>query len=136
MKKNILISVALVAFGFALAACGTTAQQQATLTSGAVTLASVAAANNKTVADVVAKGALFCQQDSVLLPAVVALANAAGAPVSVTGQASSDVAQACAAIQAVPVPPPAAPGSVPVVASPSVALPAIAAPAIITPGGA
>jgi hypothetical protein len=112
MKTAILVSL------LALSACGTTAVQQATLVNGAVTLAGVAAANNTTVDQVVAKGALFCATKGPLVPLVVALANAAGAPVSVTGQASADVAAACAAIQAVPVAPPAHPEAAPVMAAP------------------
>ncbi len=107
----------------ALSACGTTATQQAALTTGAVTLASVAATNNTTVASLVTKGALFCKQVGPLEPMVVALANAAGAPVSVTGMAANDVAEACAAVEAVPVAPPANPAAAPVVTA-TVALPA------------
>lgn len=98
----------------AVTACGTTPTEQASLTNGAITLASVAAANNTTVASLVTKGALFCQQQTITGTLVVAAANAAGAPVSVTGQLANDVAQACAALGAVPVPPPADPASAPV----------------------
>lgn len=117
MKKT-LIAVSFVAFGFALAACGTTATQQASLTTGAVTLATIAAANNKTVAQVVTDGALFCQKADALNPMVVAVADTAGAPVSVVGKASDVVAKTCAAIEAVPVPPPPSPAAAPVVVAP------------------
>jgi len=110
-----------------LSACGTTPAQQASLTSGAATLAAVAAAHNTTVASLVTKGALFCQKATDDLPLVVALANVSGVPVSVTGIASDVVAGACAGIAAIPVPPPADPSTAPVVMAPSAAaLPAAA----------
>ena len=52
----------------------------------------------------------------------VALADAAGVPVSVIGQSSEAVAAACAAIGAIPVSPPADPAGAPVVAAAGVAV--------------
>lgn len=54
------------------------------------------------------KGQQFCQAASAAGPLVVALADANGAPVTVTNRAAADVAAACAVwnIAAVPVPPP------------------------------
>lgn len=69
-------------------------------------------------AALVAKGALFCAKAQGIDGTItVMLANAAGVPVSVTGQASSDVAAACKLINAIPVVPPANPGAAPVVAT-------------------
>lgn len=105
----------------------TPAQQSAAIAAG-TTLASVAAAQNTTVANIVAKGALFCKTATPAVDAVsagvvaVAVAsNPATAPViaSVTGQANSVVAAVCAALNGVPVPAPADPSSVPVVAAPT-----------------
>lgn len=94
-----------------LAACGTTATQQASLVSGAVTLAQVAAAKNTTAANLVTQGTLFCSKTAAGLPLVVALANVEGAPVSVTNQAAAAVTAACQAINAIPVVPPANPAT-------------------------
>lgn len=105
-----------------LTSCGSTPTQQATLTVAGATLAAIAAQNNTTVASIVAKGALFCQLGGAA--GIVAVVNAAGAPVSVTGQTSDAVAAPCAAFQAVPVPAPADPSSVPTKAAPT-ALPAL-----------
>lgn len=104
------LALALIA-SLALSACSSTPAQQATLATAGLTLAAIAAQNNTTVASVVTKGALFCQLGGGA--GVVAVVNAAGAPVSVTGQTSAAVAAACMAFQAVPVPPPADPSSVP-----------------------
>ena len=68
-------------------------------------------------ADLVKGGAAFCAVATQNGPLVVALANAAGAPVSVTGQTATAVAAGCALINAIPVAPPASVGAVPVVAS-------------------
>ena len=84
-----------------LAACTTTQTQQATATTGRVVTA----------------GQLFCAKATTNGPLVVALADAAGAPVNVTGLASSVVADACAAINAIPVSPPANPAAAPVVSA-------------------
>jgi hypothetical protein len=110
-----------------LSGCSTAPTQAQTdvITAGATTLAAIAAANNTTVAHLVTQGALFCQAAGPAVTAPFVLANAAGAPVSVTGQAASAVAAACAALQAIPVPPPVAPASTPVVAAPAVLLPAV-----------
>lgn len=100
----------------AVAACGTTPAQQDALVTAGQTLASVAASRSTTVADLVARGTLFCRQVAPLTPAIVVLATAAGAPVSVIGQTADDVARACAAVRGVPVVPPADAGVVVVVA--------------------
>ena len=75
------------------------------------------AAFNTTAANVVKDGQLFCAMETTTGPLTVALANAAGAPVKVTGQASADVAAACALINAIPVSPPANPAAAPVVST-------------------
>lgn len=118
--------------GLALSGCSDlTPAQQAQVTAGtaaATTLASIAAANNATVAQIVNQGALFCQKAGPAnLAAPFVLANAAGAPVAVTGLAASAVAAACAALEAIPVSPPVAADSVAVVSAPGVTLPAVAA---------
>lgn len=64
----------------------------------------------------VVEGQLFCAQATATGPLVVALADAAGAPVVVTGMASSVVAADCALINAIPVMPPPVPAAAPVVA--------------------
>ena len=97
---------------------------------GAITtLAGIAALNNTAVAHLVSQGALFCAKVGSDMTAPFVLANAAGAPLSVTGQASAAVAAACAVLQAVPVSPPADAGSAPVVpVSGPVSLPVVTAP--------
>jgi hypothetical protein len=70
---------------------------------------------------VVVDGQLFCARATPAGPLIVAIADAAGVPVVVTGMASSAVAAICAVIAAIPVVPPANPAAAPVVA---VALPA------------
>jgi hypothetical protein len=75
------------------------------------------AAFNTTAANVVKDGQLFCAMETTTGPLTVALANTAGAPVKVTGQASADVAAACALINAIPVSPPANPAAAPVVST-------------------
>jgi hypothetical protein len=72
----------------------------------------------------VAAGQLYCAKASVDGPLIVALADALGAPVIVTGLAANIVAADCAAIGGIPVTPPANPAAAPVVA---VALPAAVA---------
>jgi hypothetical protein len=67
----------------------------------------------------VVAGQLFCAQATALGPIVVALANAEGAPVVVTGASSTLVAAECAAINAIPVSPPINPASAPIVAAPT-----------------
>lgn len=71
-------------------------------------------------ATAVKDGQLFCASATATGPLVVALANAAGAPVIVTGLAAQTVASDCAAIGAIPVAPPPVPASTPVVAAPGV----------------
>lgn len=67
-------------------------------------------------ARVVADGQLFCAKASTDGPLIVALADTGGAPVVVTGLASSVVAADCALINAIPVTPPPLPAAAPVVA--------------------
>lgn len=106
-----------------LAGCGTTPAQQAQLAAAGQTLAAVAAANDTTVASLVTKGGLFCQKVTAGAPLIVALANIYGAPVSVTGMASDDVAMACALVDGIPVAPPADPAAAVVVVAPVRVLP-------------
>lgn len=100
--RHILPTICVAAL---LAGCGTPTQNAA-LTTGAITLGQLAAANNTTAAKLAASGQTFCGEavspTGVLIGAgIVALANAAGAPVAVTGAASADVAKACAAMNLV-----------------------------------
>jgi hypothetical protein len=71
-------------------------------------------------------GRLFCAVATAEGPIIVSLANAEGVPVTVTNQSAAAVAAACAVIDGIPVTPPAAGTTVPVVAS-STTLPAITA---------
>jgi hypothetical protein len=64
----------------------------------------------------VAAGQLFCAKVTQSGPLVVALADALGAPVVVTGRTATAVADACALIGAIPVTPPSKPADVPIVA--------------------
>jgi hypothetical protein len=64
----------------------------------------------------VVDGQLFCAVATANGPLIVALADAAGAPIVVTGMTSQAVAAACAIIAAIPVIPPADPAAAPVVA--------------------
>lgn len=72
------------------------------------------------------QGQLFCAEATATGPLIVALENAAGVPVNVTGKEAATVEAACAAwsATAVPVAPPASatPASVPTVAAPVPAL--------------
>ena len=77
-----------------------------------------AVANSPTAQKVVAKGQLFCAKVTKDGPLIVALADALGAPIIVTGLASDVVSGACASINAIPVSPPANPAQAPVVAAP------------------
>jgi hypothetical protein len=88
-----------------------------TTTSAVATLASVAAANNSTVATLVTKGQLFCKSAS----GIVALLTSLGSPTSVIGIAGTVVADGCNLIGAVPVAPPT---SVPLDTVPTVTAPA------------
>jgi len=65
---------------------------------------------------VVVAGQLFCAKATATGPIVVALADALGAPVVVTGRTATAVSDACAIIGAIPVTPPAKPSDAPVVA--------------------
>lgn len=66
---------------------------------------------------VVAAGQLFCAKATVDGPLTVALADALGAPVIVTGLTADVVKADCAVIQAIPVTPPPNPAAAPVVAA-------------------
>jgi hypothetical protein len=66
----------------------------------------VASCQSPQVETTVKQGQLFCAEETATGPLTVALANALGAPVSVTNQTSTDVAAACALINAIPVVPP------------------------------
>ncbi len=83
----------------------------------ALLLAGCSAQQTATVNRVVAEGQLYCAIATVNGPLVVALANAAGAPVTVTGKAASAVAADCAVIGAIPTVPPPVPAAAPVVAA-------------------
>lgn len=109
---------------FALCACAS----QTTLTPAAqtavqagVTLATVAANSNSTVASLVVKGQTFCNGYG----GVVALVNTLSSPTSVIGIGSDIVRRACAAIGGVPVAPPTnvPQDKVPVVVAPAPVLP-------------
>lgn len=112
----------------ALAACATpttlSPTGQTALQAG-VTLATVAANANTTVATAVSKGQLFCKSAA----GVVALVNNLSSPTSVIGQTAFYVGQACAAIDGVPVPAPTdvAQGSILAVVAPLPILPTQAA---------
>ncbi len=86
------------------------------------TLAGIAASKNTTVATIVTKGQLFCQSAS----GIVALVKDLSSPTSVIGVSSTVVADACATINATPVPPPTnVPlDSVPVAVAPMAKVPA------------
>jgi len=129
---RIILATALCA---ALAACASTAPnspgsspgqavqaEMATATPAVSTLAGLAAANNATVADLVTKGQLFCETAG----GPVAVADTIGgltSYASVINASASTVQDVCAALDAVPVPPPStiALASVPVVVSPAAA---------------
>lgn len=105
---------AIIAAVALLAACTTppTPAQIQTGVTVAVDLAQIAGAQNKTVQTILAQGALICGKASsvpgqLVIGTAVAIANAAGAPVSVTGQLPGDVAAACAPLGLVPGPAPA-----------------------------
>jgi hypothetical protein len=103
-----------------LAACsGVPATVTPAETQALVTLATIAAQNNTTVAKAVEQGALFCAKAAPVVgmaPVVSAIVTAStGKTYSVIGKAAEDVAKVCAAIGAIPVSPPADPASVTVV---------------------
>lgn len=89
----------------------------------AFVVAVAAACSATQQAQTVAAGQLFCAKATADGPLVVALANALGAPVIVTGLASTVVAADCAAIGAIPVSPPASPALAPRVAAPITSAP-------------
>ncbi len=97
MRKSIILASML-----AVSACTAAQNQQAAVM-----------AQNAVVA-----GQLFCGTVTKTGPLIVALADASGAPVTVTGKASVVVADACAVIGGIPVSPPANPAAAPVVAAP------------------
>lgn len=117
-----------------LAGCATppTTPQIAALVAGGQTLATVAAANNSTAASILAEGALLCGKAvspaGVLIgDGIVAVANAAGVPVSVINALSDVVAGACP-VGLVPgaLPTTTDPATVPVQTVPTTALPPVA----------
>lgn len=116
MKSFVTTSIALFSFIVvsALPACSLTPTQQSAAISTGQTLASTCAAVNKTCAQIVAEGQLFCAGAGSIIAAVTPLL----APTSVIGVKSAQaVADACpivAGIQTVPVSPPAAPSMTPV----------------------
>jgi hypothetical protein len=87
--KNALAWAGLILAAVALAGCTTTGQL------------------NSTGTQIVATGQLYCALATANGPLVVALADQLGAPITVTNKAASDVAAACAIINAIPVTPPA-----------------------------
>lgn len=111
-KRTWLVMAGLMGWGGLMAAC--TAQQLQQASAGA--------------GNVVAAGQLFCAKATPTGPLVVALANDSGVPVKVTGKSSQVVADACAVIGAIPVSPPAAAATAPMVAAPVAAAAAGASP--------
>lgn len=93
--------IAILCTAAMLAGCATTSQTTATI--GALqTLASVAAANNTTAAQIAANGAQFCgklasPQGVLEQTGIVMLAAAANVPVSVVGLGQDVVAGLCPA---------------------------------------
>ena len=86
----------------------------------ALAAASLAACTPAQQSKALADGQLFCALATAQGPLVVAIADVAGAPVSVIGMTKAAVDGVCAQLAAVPVTPPANPTAAPVVA---VALP-------------
>ena len=78
----------------------------------------VAGCANPPPQKVVEAGQLFCATSTATGPLVVALADAAGAPVLATNATAAFVQAACAQINAIPVTPPPVPAAAPVVAVP------------------
>jgi hypothetical protein len=78
--------------------------QKFTLLAG-VALALGGCAGGSAVAD----GQLFCAKATAAGPLIVAIATAVGGPVSVIGMTAQAVAGVCAAVDGVPVSPPAVP---------------------------
>jgi hypothetical protein len=86
-----------------------------------IAIATIAAAaiaitgcTNPQVQQAVTDGQLFCKQVTATGSLIKKVATTSGAPVSVIGQSSAQVKAWCALIDAVPVPPPAAPEQAPV----------------------
>ena len=100
-----------------LTACG---NQNAAIIQAAVpavqTLASLAAANNKQISEIVNAGQLFCQSDAGLVAVVGDLSG----PTSVAGKSAAVVAAACPIINGVQTKP-APVSAIPVVVSPGAA---------------
>jgi len=117
-KRNGVPGIAvLLAGGLLLTACADgklTPGGQAAVTA-AVTLAGVAASQNSTVASLVTGGQLFCKGAG----GIVALLKAGQQPTSVIGRSAGLVAEACADIGAIPVPPPPDPAATPVAVAPA-----------------
>jgi hypothetical protein len=65
-----------------------------------IALGACTASQNQQVAQVVVDGQLFCAKATVAGPLVVALADMAGAPVTVTDKTANAVATACAVVAA------------------------------------
>lgn len=81
--------------------------------------AGIAGCSQTQLTRAVAAGQLFCGVATGTGGTLtVALADAAGVPIIVTGLASTVVKAACAAIGGIPVTPPPAPASAPLVAAP------------------
>lgn len=132
--KAAAVLALMLGTAFGLAACQNppTPAQTAGAINVAATIAAYAAQNNTTAADILAKGALVCGvagtiPGQLVEAGVVAVANKAGVPVSVTNASAALVADACAAIGKVPGPLPdaVAPAAVPLVAVQNAALPPV-----------
>lgn len=78
----------------------------------------LAACSANSINTAVTDGQLFCRLETANGPLVVAAATVAGAPISVIGQTSAAIASVCAAINAIPVSPPANSSAAPSVAVP------------------
>lgn len=90
--------IPLLALG--VASCSLTPAEQTTVATSITALASVAAAHNTTAAQWLAEGALICGKinsvsGQLVEGSAIIVANAAGIPVSVTGQVAADVQKAC-----------------------------------------
>lgn len=83
----------------------------------ATAIIGLAGCQSQSAQNAVVQGQLFCATSTATGPLVVALADTSGVPVTVTNKASDVVAKACAVIGAIPVVPPANPGTAPVVAA-------------------
>ncbi len=115
MTRPTLITFAILVAPLAiLAACSR--QQGAQVAAGAT---KATTAINRAVT----QGQLFCQkeqadQNGALGAAIVAVVDAAGAPVIATNATANFVSATCAAINGIPTPPPANPAAVPAVVAP------------------